>query len=111
VHDERRVAQLEVLDERPGEVRVAVVRVPAEVGRLVRAPEAGQVGRDAAEPGVAHGRDDLAPQERPRRLAVPEDDGTALALVQVRDADPVDLSVPRGVREVGQVGIGGHVAG
>ena len=80
----------------------AVVRVPVEVERLVRAPEARQVGRDAAEAGVAHRRDDLAPQVRPRRLAVPEDDRRPVALVEVREAQAVDLAVARLEREVRQ---------
>ena len=100
VHDDRRAAQVEVLEQRRRQLAVAVVGVPADVGRLVRASEAGQVGRDAAKAGVAHGRDHLAPQERPGRLAVEEDHGRALALVEVGEAQPVDLAVVRVEREV-----------
>ena len=72
VDDDRRAAQVELLEQRRDRRGVAVVGVPADVGRLVGAAEAGQVGRDAAKAGVAHRRDHLAPQERPRRLAVHE---------------------------------------
>ena len=78
--------------------RVAVVGVPAELGRLVRAPEPGVVGRDAAMAGVEHRRDHLAPQIRPGRLAVDEDDRLAVALVDVGEAQAVDLAVVRLVR-------------
>ena len=47
--------------------RVAVVR---DVGGLVRAAEADEVGRDRAQPGGGEQRDHRAVQERPGRLAV-----------------------------------------
>jgi hypothetical protein len=72
---------------------VAVVRVPVEVGGLVGAAEAGVVGGDAAEAGVAHRRDHLAPEKRPGRLAVEEDDWLPLPLVEVGQPQPVDLPV------------------
>src|SRR5690349_13993843 len=79
------LAQVELLDQRRHEVRVAVVRVPVDVGRLVRAPETGQIRRDAAVAGVAHGWDHGAPQERPGRLPVEEDDRRSVAVVQMGD--------------------------
>ena len=62
---------------------------------LSERPKPGEVGRDAAKAGVAHRRDHLAPQKRPGRLAVHEDTGGALALVEVRQAQAVDLAVVR----------------
>ena len=57
VHDDRGVAQVELLEQAGGRRYVAVVGVPVEIGRLVRAAEAGEVGRHAAKAGVAHRRD------------------------------------------------------
>ena len=102
VHHHRRAAQVEILEQRRRQRDVAVVGVPADVGRLVRAAEAGEVGRHAAKAGVAHGRDHLAPQKRPRRLAVHEDHRRALALVEVGQAQAVHLAVVRLEGEVGQ---------
>ncbi len=102
VHDDRRAAQVEILEQRRRQRDVAVVGVPVDVGRLVRATEAGEVRRQAAEAGVAHGRDHLAPQKRPGGLAVHEDHGRPLALVEVRQAQTVDLAVVGVEREVGE---------
>ena len=99
---DRGTAEVEILEKRRRQLDVAVVGVPVDVGRLVGAPEAGQVGGQAAKAGVAHRRDHLAPQERPGRLAVEEDDRRALALVDVRQPQPVDLAVMRLEREVGK---------
>ena len=49
VDDRRRVAHVELLEERRHHLDVAVVGVPADVGGLVGAAEARVVGRDAAE--------------------------------------------------------------
>ena len=48
-----------------------------------------------------HARD-LAPQEAPRRLAVPHHDGPAVAFVDVREAQTLHLPVARRPREAGQ---------
>ena len=93
VHDDGGVAHVELLEQRRHRRGVAVVAVPVDVDRLVRAAEAGQVGRDAAVAGVAHRRDHLAPQKRPGRLAVEEDDRRAVALVDVGEAQAVELAV------------------
>ena len=100
VHDDRRAAQVEILEQRRRHRDVAVVGVPVDVGRLVRAPEAGEIGRQAAKAGVAHRRDHLAPQKRPGGLAVHEDHGRPVALVEVGQAQAVHLAVVRGEREV-----------
>ena len=71
------------LEQRQHAVGVAVVAVPVDVDRLVRAAEARQVGSDAAIARVSHRRDHLAPQKRPRRLAVEEHDRRAVALVEM----------------------------
>src|SRR5207248_1402630 len=67
--------------------------------------EADEIGGDRAEPGSDNDRDDLAPEIRPRRLAVHhQDDRRALRpFVDVRDADAVaDLDVMRPPRERGE---------
>ena len=102
VHDEGRVAQVEVLEQRRGHLHVAVVGVPAALHRLVRAPEADEVGEHDAVAGVAHGRQHVAPQEAPGGLAVPHHHRCAVALVDVGQAQPVDGAVVRCVGEVGQ---------
>jgi len=84
VHDDRRVAHIELLEQRSDALRVAVVRVRAHVDRLVGPAEPGQVGGDAAKARVAHRRDHLPPQERPCGLAVEEDHRPAFAFVDVR---------------------------
>ena len=71
VDDERRVAHVEVLEQRGGHRDVAVVGVPVALDRLVRAAEAHEVGQDHAVAGVAHRREHVAPQVAPGRLAVP----------------------------------------
>ena len=91
--------------------RVAVVGVPADVDRLVRAAEPGQVGRDAAVARVAHRRDHLAPQERPRGLAVHEQDRRSLADVEVgqaqspRTPDSATRTGSRGGRSASSSGV------
>ncbi len=88
VHDDRGVAQVERLEQRRHGVDVAVIGVPLDIDRLIGAPEAGQVGGQAAKAGVADGRDDLAPQKRPGGLAVQEQDRRPVALVEVGQAQP-----------------------
>ena len=102
VHDEGRPAHVEVLQQRGRHRHVAVVGVPVAVHRLVGAPEAREVGQDRAVARLEHGRDELAPEEAPGRLAVPEHDGRPLALVHVREAQPVDLPELRLPGEAGQ---------
>ena len=70
---------------------VAVVGVPAAVGRLVRAAEAGVVGADHALPGRHQRRQHLAVEVGPGRLAVEADDRVALALVHVVQPQAVDV--------------------
>ena len=80
--DDRQPAQVELLDEPHDRRAVPVERVPADVGRLVRAAEAEVVGRD--HPRVrARARDHLPVEERPGRLAVEAEHRIALALVEV----------------------------
>ena len=93
VHDDRGVAQVEILEQGRRVLDVAIVRVPAEVGGLVGAAEAGEVGQDHAEARVANGGQDLPPQEAPRRLAVEHHDGRPVAVFHVRHAEAVR---PRG---------------
>src|SRR4051794_17573102 len=93
------VAKVKVLEQAPGLGDVAVVRVPVEVRGLVGAPEAGVVRRDAAVAGVANGRDHLAPQVGPGRLAVEEHHRGPVALVEVGESEPIDLAVVRLERE------------
>jgi hypothetical protein len=72
------VSQVELLDQGRHQLDVTIVGVPVEIGGLVGAPEAGVVRGDAAVAGVADRRNHLAPEERPGRLAVEEDDGLPL---------------------------------
>ena len=61
VHDDGRVAQVEAGQQPLHRLDVAVVGVPRHVGRLVRPAEPRQVGNDAAEAGIPHRREHLAP--------------------------------------------------
>src|SRR5437763_16647121 len=81
---------------------MAVIGVPADVGGLVGAPKAGVIGGDAAKAGVTDRRDHLPPQERPGRLTVEEDDRLPLPLIEVGQAEPVNLTVVRIELEAGQ---------
>ena len=83
VHDEGDAAQAELVDEQLDRCDVAVVRVPADVGRLVGAAEADQVGRDRAVAGGDDRRNDVAPQKRRRRLAVQKEHRRPGSLVHV----------------------------
>ena len=69
---------------------------------LSERPNPAMSGSDDAVAGVEHRAGDLAPQEAPRRLAVPHHDRRAVALVDVGEPEPVDLAVvgrPREARE------------
>ena len=78
-----------------------VVAVVLEPERLVGAAEAEVVGRDRAR-RRRQLRDDRAVEVRPRRLAVQEQDGGAVALVEVVHAEPVLVEVVRLERVAGQ---------
>ena len=95
--------EIEVLDEVGHELDVAVVGVERRVGGFVGHAEAGVVGDDAAVPGCGQRPDDLAGQETPRRLAVEQDDRLAGTLIEVVDADSVDVDVVRLESVAGQV--------
>ena len=103
VDHERRAAQVEVLQQRGRHRHVAVVRVPVGIHRLVGAAEAGEVGQHDPVARVEQRGGDLAPQVAPGRLAVPHHHRRAVALVDVRHPQPVDLPVVRRPREAGQV--------
>src|SRR5581483_1181138 len=90
VHDEGQAAETELVDELLDRGDVALVRVPADVGRFVRAAEADQVGRDRAVTGGDDRRDDVAPQVRRRRLSVQQQDRRPLALVGDMHPPPVE---------------------
>src|SRR5581483_11030312 len=94
-------AQVELLHNAPDRRGVAVVRVPAALGRLIRASEAEVVGCDAASL-AGERRDQLAVEERPRRLAVQQQDRFARALVDVVQPQAVLLDVVRRERERGK---------
>jgi hypothetical protein len=81
VDHDGRLAQVEVREQRRRDLGMAIVRVPVEVDRLVRAPEPWVVGDYAAKARVADRRDDLPPQVRPGRLAVQEDDRGTVTFV------------------------------
>jgi hypothetical protein len=109
---ERDRAEPDAIDERaqPGHVRG--VRIVGARGRLVRAPEADQVGRHRAQPGRDARADHVAVQERPRRLAVQHQHHRRVArpLVDVGHAQRRaavagrHVEVARRVGEVRQIG-------
>ena len=70
--DDGRLAQVELVGEALDRCVVEVVGVVLDPRRLVRAAEAEVVGRDDAG-GVGDRRDQLAVEERPRRLAVEQE--------------------------------------
>ena len=92
--DDGGIAQVELVGEALDRRKVEVVGVVLDPGRLVRAPEPEVVGRDGAS-GTRDGRDHLAIQERPGRLAVQEQHRIARALVDVVHPQPVLLDVVR----------------
>ena len=95
VDDRGRVADVELLEQRRHQLDVAVVRVPGEVGGLVGAAEAGVVGGDAAvarrrgPAGSPCARGTTRSARRGRRRPAP------LPLVEIGEAQPVDLVVAR----------------
>ena len=94
LNDDCRVAEIELVDEPLDRGVVKVVGVVLDPGRLVRATEAEVVGRDdACDSGER--RDQLPVEERPRRLAVEEEDRFARALVDVVHSQSVLLEVAR----------------
>ena len=69
--DEGDLAQVEDVEHQgPHPLDVAGVAVVLDAGRLVRAAEADQVGRDRPQPGVGQDGQQRAVEERPGRLAV-----------------------------------------
>ena len=85
--------EVEAPEQRGRVFDVAVVAVPAAVGGLVGAPEAGVVGADHPVPRRDQRRQHLAVEVGPGRLAVEADDRAPLALVDVVQAQPVHLGV------------------
>jgi hypothetical protein len=73
---------------------MAVEGVPADLGRLVRAPEADVVGRDDPR-GPRKQRDHLPVEERPGRLAVEAENRLAGPLFDVVHPQPVMLQPVR----------------
>ena len=92
--DDGRVAEVELVGEPLDRADVEVVAVVLEPERLVGAAEAEVVGRDRPR-RRRQLRDDRAVEVRPRRLAVQEQDGGAVALVEVVHAEPVLVEVVR----------------
>src|SRR5579862_893640 len=92
--------QVELIEQGGHARRVAIVGVPVKSQRLVRASKAGKVRREAAEPGLTHGRDHLSPQEGPRRLTMKEHDRWTLALVEVGEPKSVEFAIGRAKGEV-----------
>ena len=93
---QRDVAQVEPVEEELAHpLDVAGERVVAALGRLVRAPEADQVGRDDLQPGRGEDRDHRAVQVGPGRLAVQQEDHGRLrvALAQVVHPQRAALAV------------------
>ena len=99
-------AQVEAFEEKGAHpVDVALVRVVLAAHRLVRAPEAHQVGRHPAVPGLHEERDHLAVEEAPGGLAVQHQNrgGVARPLVDGVDAQALHLRVVRLEGVAGQV--------
>ena len=102
MHDDGHPAQVQVLQQPGHRVGVTVIGVPVLIDGLVRAPEARQVGSDAAKAGVAHRADDLPPQKRPRRLSVHEQDRRAVPFIEMGEPQFVVLTPVRREGKVGQ---------
>ena len=103
VDDERRVAEVEVLEQCRHQLGVAVVACTSR-GRSA-CPSARSPRRSGAtqrKPASRTGGITLRQRIRPRRLAVEEDDRRPLALVDVREPQPVHLAVVGRERVVGQ---------
>jgi hypothetical protein len=84
-------------------VDVALVRVPGLVGRLVAPAEPDEVGADHPVPGLDEPVEHVPVEVAPARLAVEAEHGGPAALVDVMQAQAVDLRV------VGLVGVAGQV--
>ena len=93
LHDDRRLAQVELVGEPLDRGVVEVVGVVVDLRGLVRATEAEVVRRDDAR-HRSERRDQLPIEERPGRLAVQEQDGVARAFLDVVHPQPVLLDVP-----------------
>ena len=108
--------QGDVVQVETGDQAVQPTDVPGDgvvgvVGRLVRAAEADQVGRDRAQAGVDQHRDDLPVQVGPGRLTVQEQHDRAVLRPLVQVVHPqrgqllgYDLGVVRGERVARKVG-------
>jgi hypothetical protein len=94
LHDDGRVAQVELLHEPGDRADVEVVGVRLLRERLVRAPEAEVVGGEHAG-DRRQLRDHRAVHVRPGRLAVEEEHRRPFALVEVVQAEPVLVDVVR----------------
>jgi len=68
--EQRRVSKIDRGDARRHGVDVTLVRVVLASSRLVGSTEADEIGRDRSKPCGDDARNDLAIQERPRRLAM-----------------------------------------
>ena len=91
--DDRGAGEVEAVEDAGDLLDVAVVAVPVEIGRLVGAPEAGEVRTDHPVAARHERRQHLAVQVRPRRLAVEADDGATRTLVEVVHPEAVHLGV------------------
>ena len=100
--DDGRVAEVELIGQPRNRAVVEVVGVVLRPQRLVGAAEPEVVGRDRPCRRGQLG-DDLAVEVRPRRLAVQEQDGGAVALVEVVHAQAVLVEVVRREAVPGQI--------
>ena len=93
--EEGRLLQVERLDQLGHRVDVELVGVSVHARRLVRTPEADEVGHDAAMARFDENGDHLPEEVRPGRLAVEQQDHFAIdrPLVQVVDAVTIDLHI------------------
>ena len=101
--DDGDVLEVERVEVAADRLDVAVVRVPALVGRLVGAAEADEVGADHAVPARDEPVEHVPVEVAPARLAVEAEDGRPAPLVEVVQAQAVDLDVVGLVGEARQV--------
>src|SRR4029079_2425403 len=101
--DEREPLEGERVDKALDRLDVTVVGVPADVGRLVRAAEADQVGRYDAR-ALRERWNHLAPEKRPGRFAVQQQHGVSAAFVDVVHSQFVGVEPMRLERIVGKRG-------
>jgi hypothetical protein len=90
---------------------VARIAVILDAGRLVRAPEADQVRANDAVPGCGQHRDHLSVQERPRRLAMQQQDRVGVGRAVLHPGHPQrvafvvgNVGIMCGIREFRQSG-------